>query len=80
MFRIVKIHNHTNVDGKLVYYTCTSEDDIAKLPRFGIRGTQTGCMDKENDPCGYGSEATVSTTSSTKLFHLNALNEWQEYK
>ena len=80
MFKIVKIHNHTNVPGRLVEYTCTSEDDIPKLPRFGIRGTQTDCMEKENDPCGYGSIAVVYTDSNTKAYTLRADNEWKPVK
>lgn len=80
MFKIVKIHNHTNVPGKLVEYTCTSLDDINILPRFGIRGTQTNCLQKENDPCGYGSTAIVYTDSNTIPFTLRANNEWKEVK
>ena len=80
MFRVVSIYAHTNVDGNIVKYSCTSEDDIAKLPRFGIRGTQSNCLDKENDPCGYDSKAILYTDSSTKLYVLRVTNEWKEVK
>ena len=42
-------------------YVCTSIDDITKLPRFKIPGTQV--LDDhdpiDNAPCGYGSTAMV---------------------
>lgn len=80
MFRVVSIHAHTNVEGNIVKYSCTSEDDIPKLPRFGIRGTQNDCLDKENNPCGYDSKAILYTDTSTKLFVLRVTNEWKEVK
>lgn len=80
MFRRVETLDQGGIDGVVVKYTCTSEEDVPKLPRFGIRGTQTDCPDKENDPCGYGSEAIVYTDSNTIPYTLNAINEWIEVK
>lgn len=43
-------------------YICTSTDDIDKLPRYKIPGTQVlndGFDDRNNAPCGLGSTANV---------------------
>lgn len=58
-------------------YLCTSLDDLAKLPRYGIRGTQN--VDNEtvdDDPCAIGSEALICTGTSTEVYKLTPDNEW----
>lgn len=55
-------------------YDCTSDSDIAKLPRYGIPGTQVlddGRDLTNNAPCGYGSIAIVKGGNVYKLFPDN---------
>ena len=70
MFRAIKKgYDSTNE------YICTTEADIAKLPRVGIDGTQDGHLE-ENNPCWYGSTAIVCSGSITEVYMLMPNNEW----
>ena len=56
-------------------FLCSTEDDIAKLPRYKIAGTQELENDTiSNDPCGIGSTALVCSTSD--VYILTPDNEW----
>lgn len=58
-------------------YLCTSVDDISKLPRCGIEGTQEQRIDpKDNEPCGIGSQAIVKTG---EVYILWPDNEWAPF-
>lgn len=60
-------------------YICDTPDDINKLPRVGVKGTQVlndGEDDIDNAECNYGSEATV--VSPFGGFVLNASNQWKQ--
>ena len=58
------------VSSDLKEFVCQSVDDISKLPKKGISGTQeTG----DNEPCAIGSMALVSTG---EIFVLFPNNEW----
>ena len=76
MFRIISTIDQESVDGIFTKYVCSSHNDIKLLPRYGIRGTQTGCLEKENNPCAYGSIARISNGSTTELYTLSTTNEW----
>ena len=57
-------------------YLCTSEDDIQKLPKYNIEGTQqlNDGKDKFNNaPCGYHSTAVVK---GGNIYMLFPDNEW----
>ena len=59
-------------------YVCDGPDDIAKLPRFKIEGTQSidpECDIFDNEPCNYGSVATV--ISPFTGYKLAPSNEWK---
>lgn len=61
-------------------YDCTSQSDIAKLPRYGIPGTQQlndGRDDENNAPCGLGSIALIKGGGVYKLWPDN---QWDEIK
>lgn len=78
-FKITKINGQPNsVDTK--EYICQSENDIKKLPRYGIRGTQEEKNDTvSNNPCAIGSTAIVCGANvSTKVYILAPDNEWVE--
>lgn len=73
-FIINNVTNHPRpLSGSKKVFICTSVDDIAKLPRYGIKGTQTGCADVHNKPCDYGSTAIVKTG---EVYMLWPDNEW----
>lgn len=58
-------------------FVCETSADIAKLPRFGIEGTQVlndGCDSFDNEPCNYGSGATVLSPFSG--YKLSPSNQW----
>lgn len=58
-------------------YVCDSEDDISKLPKFGVEGTQVlndGDDKVTNEPCNYGSSATVISPFSG--YKLAPSNNW----
>ena len=51
--------------------------DLDKLPKYGIRGTMNDPMDTTADePCAFGSTATVATGGSTDVYILTPDNEW----
>lgn len=67
-------HNYAVKD-----YICDSPDDINNLPRFGIEGTQllNDGEDREtNEPCYYGSSATVAEPFSG--YTLKPSNQWKQ--
>lgn len=73
-FKIMKINGQPNsVETK--EFICSSADDIAKLPRYGIRGTQEIENDTvSNNPCAIGSTAIVCSTSDVYILAPN--NTW----
>lgn len=55
-------------------YDCTSVDDVDKLPRYGICGTQIlndGRDEQNNAPCGLGSTALIKGGGVYKLWPDN---------
>ena len=79
MFECTGINDHTSLRSAIKSYDCTSEDDIAKLPKFGKAGTQVlndGRDEHNNAPCGYGSIAIVKGGNVYKLFPDN---EWSVF-
>ena len=58
-------------------YLLTNAEDVNKLPRVGIKGTQEICNDTvTNDPCAVGSMALVVTGTVTEAYILTPDNEW----
>lgn len=60
-------------------YLCSSADDIAKLPKRNVKGTQQlddGDDDFNNTPCMYNSTATVCDGNGTIVYILNPENNW----
>ena len=61
-------------------YIVDTTDDIALLPRYGIKGTMNvDISDKvSNDPCDIGSTALVCRNSNGKseIWILSPCNEW----
>lgn len=56
-------------------FICQNTDDIAKLPRYGIQGTQELENDTvSNQPCAIGSKAIVCSTSD--VYILSPDNTW----
>ena len=60
-------------------YICEDDSDIAKLPRYNIEGTQVlndGNDRIDNEPCNYGSSATVISPFSGYVLSPN--NTWKQ--
>lgn len=60
-------------------YICDTPDDINNLPKFNVKGNQQlndGEDAETNEPCYYGSSATVAEPFSG--YTLNASNEWKK--
>lgn len=60
-------------------YICDTPDDINNLPKFNVEGTQilNDGDDKEtNEPCDYGSSATVAEPYSGYI--LPPANNWKK--
>jgi hypothetical protein len=58
-------------------YLLTNAEDVSKLPRIGIEGTQEICNDTvTNYPCAVGSTALVVTGAVTEAYILTPDNEW----
>lgn len=77
-FRVYEVNGHP-VRYNKKSFTCMTEDDISKLPRVGIPGTQVLTEEDEpdaNDPVSYGS--TVMVASPFCVYHLAANNEWMK--
>ena len=58
-------------------YVCDTPDDVQNLPRYGVEGTQIlndGDDFANNEPCNFGSCATVATPFSGYTLFPN--NEW----
>lgn len=58
-------------------YICDTEDDILLLPSFGVKGAQhlnDGSDEFDNEPCHYGSSATVLIPFCG--YKLSPSNEW----
>lgn len=75
MFKVTK--SQWSVSGVQNDYLCSSDDDIAKLPKFSIEGTQevlTEVDELANKPCMYGSTAFVPTSGNAYI--LGSDNEW----
>lgn len=60
-------------------FICDSVDDIAKLPRYGIRGTIENVSSATNCPCAIGSTALVCDNGdgSSAVYILTPSNEWK---
>ena len=73
---VMMINNHAN-HYALKQFICDSMDDIAKLPKYGVRGVIESSYDLTiNDPCAVGSTALVC--GSSKVYILTPSNEWKE--
>lgn len=57
-------------------YLLQSEDEVDKLPKYGIRGTLEDSVGSGdiNSPCAFGSIALVCDTSAVYILAPN--NEW----
>lgn len=73
-FKRFKKSMHPDVNG-INEYICSSQDDIAKLPKFNVKGTQAG-TDFDNVPCGISSTAMVCDGVATTVYILNPENNW----
>lgn len=76
MFELTGMDDRHIFRSAIKTYDCTSDDDINKLPKYGIVGTQVlndGHDNINNAPCGYGSIAIVKGGNVYKLFPDN---EW----
>lgn len=82
MFRVEDYYEKRHIQGSMRKYLCTSNDDIDKLPKFGIPGTQETDNPKqdkfENTPCAYGSTAIISDGGATNAYKLFPDNEWKK--
>lgn len=76
-FKITKINDRSNsIDTK--EFLCQTPDDVLKLPRNGINGTQDLIDDTvSNAPCAIGSTALVCSTA--KVYILAPDNTWIEF-
>lgn len=75
MFKRYKTGQYPIVNG-VCEFLCSSLDDIPKLPRYDIPGTQDGDA-FDNTPCGYRSVAMVCDgVNPTELYILNPENNW----
>ena len=76
MFAITKVHGKTNSYAHREFLL-NSLDDLDKLPRYGVRGTQNNPDDTVADePCAIGSEATIVTGTDTYMYILTPDNQW----
>lgn len=78
--KIITVNGRPN-SADLKEYICDHADDVAKLPRYGIRGSLDDAIDKTiNKPCAIGSTALVCDNGdgSSAVYILNASNEWAE--
>lgn len=61
-------------------YIVDTPDDIALLPRYGVKGTmKVDASDKvSNDPCAIGSTALVcqNADNTSEVWMLSPSNEW----
>ena len=77
MFKVTK--SQWSVSGVQNDYLCSSDDDIAKLPRFGVEGTQEVLTEDDmlaNEPCMYGSTAIVLGSDGGIVYILGPDNVW----
>ena len=75
-FKITGINGKPNSYSQKEYLV-TNADDINKLPRVGIRGTQEAENDTVvNEPCAVGSTALLVTGIVTEAYILTPNNEW----
>lgn len=78
MFRAIK--TQWSISAELKEFLCSSVDDISKLPKFGIEGTQVDSEymnnEEDNEPCMYGSTAMVCDGSVSDVYILNPDNNW----
>lgn len=61
-------------------YIVDTTDDIALLPRYGVKGTMNvDILDKtSNEPCAIGSTALVckNANNTSEVWMLSPSNEW----
>ena len=75
MFIRHKTSQHPEKNG-ICEYLCSSLDDINKLPKYNVEGTQEGDA-FHNVPCGYRSMAMVCDgVNETAFYILNPENNW----
>ena len=75
-FKIIGVNGGSNSYSQKEYLL-TNAEDINKLPRVGIEGTQETCSDTvTNDPCAVGSTALLVTGAVTEVYILTPDNEW----
>jgi len=73
-YKIIAINGQIN-SSDLKEFICQDENDITKLPRYGINGTQESEYDTvSNQPCAIGSKAIVCSTSN--VYILSPDNAW----
>ena len=78
-FEVTGLDDRSAFRGPIKTYDCTSVDDIAKLPRRNIPGTQVlndGRDVENNAPCSYGSIAFVKGGGTYKLWPDNQWASW----
>lgn len=76
MFKITEINGKPNSYSKKSFLL-TSPDDLDKLPKVGVKGTQNSPDDSVVDePCAVGSEALLVYNGLTEVYILTPDNEW----
>ena len=75
-FKIIGVNGGANSYSQKEYLL-TNADDINKLPRVGVQGSQEVKNDTvTNDPCAVGSIALLVTGTVTEVYILTPNNEW----
>ena len=75
-FKIIGVNGQSNYYSQKEYLL-TNAEDVKKLPRSGIKGTQEIYNDTvTNDPCAVGSTALLVTGTVTEVYILTPNNEW----
>ena len=78
MFKVTK--SQWSVCGSQKEFICTSADDLAKLPKFGIKGTQVddsyNYNEHDNESVMYGSIAMVCDGATSEMYILTPDNNW----
>lgn len=78
-YQLTGMDNHGILEAAIKTYDCTSESDVAKLPKNGVEGTQvlgTKYDEINNAPCGFGSTALIATGTTTLVYRLMPNNQW----
>lgn len=80
-YKVVKIISPCSGNKRLCAkeFICDTEADIQNLPRYDVKGTQVlndGDDLMNNEPCNFGSTATVGTPFSGYTLYPN--NQWKK--